>query len=140
MKVVLYFNAFAVIHIIIECVSSPFQRSLICCGMVELMNLLFLYQNTPFLAMGFLDGSYYAKAALLCLAVALVLHLVAFSAPNWAETNLDVVNRKEHFGLWRYCSVPMNGGERCDEFIDRTTSGKCFLRKTVKFYIYQCKV
>ena len=76
--------------------------------------------------MGLLEGSYYAKIAFLCLIFALLLHLISFGAPNWAQTNLDVVSRSDHYGLWRYCTDPKGGGSDCSDFIDTTSSGKLY--------------
>ena len=74
--------------------------------------------------MGLLEGSYYSKIAVLCLVFAVLLHLISFGAPNWAETNTEVVSRKDHYGLWRFCTVPKGGVSDCSDFIDYTTSGE----------------
>lgn len=63
------------------------------------------------------EGSKLPKVAFLLLLVALLFHLISFGAPHWAKTN-DNAQRREHIGLWRYCTYPIGGGETCNDFID----------------------
>lgn len=58
------------------------------------------------------------KVATMLLIIALLLHLIAIASTNWAKTDESLVDRKEHFGLWRYCTYPYGGGESCDDFVN----------------------
>ncbi|ELU12940.1 hypothetical protein CAPTEDRAFT_198743 [Capitella teleta] len=60
----------------------------------------------------------FPKVAFGCLALALLLHLIAMGAPQWARSDLNKMDRKEHIGLWRYCTYPYGGGEACGDFVD----------------------
>lgn len=72
--------------------------------------------------MGLLGDSRWAKLSCILLVLTLLLHLICFSVPHWAKTNEYKVKRREHVGLWRYCSYPINGHETCSDFINITTS------------------
>lgn len=62
--------------------------------------------------------STYKIAGVACLGVALLFHLISISAPNWAYSNPDKTDRIDHIGLWKFCTYPIGGGDRCDDFID----------------------
>lgn len=85
---------------------------------------------------GLRDGSYSPKIAAFLLIVGLLFHLISFGAPHWAKTNENRANRKEHIGLWRYCTYPIGGGETCSDFIDIITGGEA----TVTSYFLSGKV
>lgn len=61
------------------------------------------------------------KVAALLLVIALLFHLIAIGAPNWAKTDESQTDRKEHIGLWRYCTYPVGGGQSCDDFVNIIT-------------------
>ncbi len=69
-------------------------------------------------------------ASIVVLAIALLFCLIAMGAPDWGATNpgLIQVTRKDHIGLWRYCTrVKTSGGgyrDSCNDFIDIQTPGK----------------
>lgn len=65
----------------------------------------------------------FPKVAFGCLALALLLHLIAMGAPQWARSDLNKMDRKEHIGLWRYCTYPYGGGEACGDFVDIIVGG-----------------
>lgn len=73
------------------------------------------------------------KVAAVCLVVALILHLVAIAAPNWAKTNDNETDRKEHIGLWKYCTYPYGGGQSCDDFVNIITGD--WLKAAQAFFI-----
>lgn len=64
------------------------------------------------------ESSLWPKVALGLLGLSLLLHFIAMGAPQWAKTDESQVKRKEHIGLWRYCTYPIGGGEACNEFVD----------------------
>jgi len=68
------------------------------------------------------EGSPWAKIGFICLILALLLHIISFSAPNWASTN-DDFTKNEHFGLWRYCTEAVFGGKTCQDFIHIGNTG-----------------
>jgi len=68
------------------------------------------------------QGSWFPKAAVLCILLALLLHLIGMGAPYWARTNPRLTQRDEHIGLWRYCSKPFGSSSSvCDDFINIIT-------------------
>ena len=69
------------------------------------------------------EWSWVKKSTLGFLIVALILFTIAIAAPYWARTNQHVVNRDEYIGVWRYCTSPYGGGQRCDDFIDLGSYG-----------------
>eukprot|EP00923_Selenidium_pygospionis_P026026 GHVN01046111.1.p1 GENE.GHVN01046111.1~~GHVN01046111.1.p1 ORF type:complete len:211 (-),score=18.15 GHVN01046111.1:246-824(-) len=69
---------------------------------------------------GAMEGSMWPKISFVLLIVALLFHLISFGAPHWAQTNSNAM-RREHIGLWRYCTYPIGGGETCSDFIDIIT-------------------
>ena len=73
---------------------------------------------------GAMEGSKWPKIAALLMFIALLFHLISFGAPHWAKTNESRTPRKEHIGLWRYCTYPIGGGETCSDFIDIITGGE----------------
>ncbi|KAI0227890.1 hypothetical protein LSAT2_021601 [Lamellibrachia satsuma] len=72
--------------------------------------------------MTLLGESRWAKLSCILLVLTLLLHLICFSVPHWAKTNEYRTERREHIGLWRYCTYPINGHEKCDDFINIITS------------------
>lgn len=73
------------------------------------------------------------KVAAIILVIALLLHLIALGAPNWAKTDESQTERKEHIGLWKYCTYPVGGGQSCDDFVNIITGGQlCQFQLTKK--------
>jgi ubiquitin carboxyl-terminal hydrolase 34 len=69
--------------------------------------------------MGSIEGSsLFPKIAAILLAIAFLFHLIAIGAPWWARTDTDQTDRKEHIGLWRYCTSPIGGGHACNDFVE----------------------
>jgi len=63
------------------------------------------------------DGSSrLAKLAAGLLIIAFLFHLISMGATWWAQVPMD--QRTEHFGLWRYCTLPYGGTESCDDFVN----------------------
>ncbi len=84
--------------------------------------------------MGLLEGSPWPKIAAICLVLAFLSYLVAFGAPNWAETNPKTVTRREYIGLWRYCVSAEGGYQACDDFININTSGMWSIIRRKKYF------
>jgi hypothetical protein len=63
-------------------------------------------------------------ASIVVLLVALLFCLIGLGAPYWAGTN-KLVERRDHIGLWRFCTHVKKGGggekDACDDFIDIQT-------------------
>lgn len=57
------------------------------------------------------------KIAALVMCLTFILHLVSMGAAHWAKSD-DTVQRREHIGLWRFCTETIGGGTKCDRFID----------------------
>ena len=70
------------------------------------------------------EGTIWPKVALACVALSLLLHLIAMGTPHWAKSDEGRVERKEHIGLWRYCTYPVGGGQACGDFIDIIVGGQ----------------
>lgn len=70
---------------------------------------------------GVMEGSIFPKVAALLLVVVLLFHLISFGAPHWAKTDDNKSARREHIGLWRFCTYPIGGGESCSDFINIIT-------------------
>ena len=86
--------------------------------------------------MGILGENTWAKLTLSLLLFALLLHLVSFSTPHWAKPNEHKTGkRSEHIGLWKYCTYPINGGERCDDFVNTITSGLYIMQLFLSDYL-----
>lgn len=70
--------------------------------------------------MGSVEGStLLPKIATFVLALALLFHLIAISAPWWSVSNNQKTERSEHVGLWRYCTNPIGDrSEACWDFVD----------------------
>lgn len=68
------------------------------------------------------ESSLFPKVAFGLLCLALLLHFIAMGAPQWARSLPDR-ERKDHIGLWRYCSYPIGGGESCGDFVDIIVGG-----------------
>lgn len=78
----------------------------------------------PLLTMGKLgESSVWPKVALGLLGLALLIHFVAMGAPQWARSDASETGRKEHIGLWRFCTYPYGGGEACSDFVDIIVGG-----------------
>lgn len=82
--------------------------------------------------MGSVEGStLLPKIATILLALALLFHLIAISAPWWSVSNTQKTERYEHVGLWRYCTSPIGDlYESCWDFVDIITGGMCTLHST----------
>ena len=64
------------------------------------------------------------KIAAILLALAMLFHLIAISAPWWSVSNPQKTDRDEHVGLWKYCSSPIgHATESCFDFVDIITGG-----------------
>lgn len=71
--------------------------------------------------MAVMDGPIYNKAAAVCIIVAFFMFLVAFGSPHWAKSDPSVSRRKDHIGLWKYCSYAkyaVGEGDYCNDFVD----------------------
>lgn len=69
------------------------------------------------------------KIATFVLAIALLFHLIAISAPWWSVSNTQKTERSEHVGLWRYCTKPIGDkSEACWDFVDIIYGGECSLQ------------
>ena len=71
--------------------------------------------------------SWAKKGSLGVLGLTLLLQLISFGAPNWAETN-HIATRHDYIGLWKFCSGGVKPGgvkvTHCTDFIDIVTHGK----------------
>jgi len=63
--------------------------------------------------------SFFPKIATIALVIAFLFHLIAIASTWWGHADLSRTERDEHFGLWKYCANPINGGgEQCNDFVD----------------------
>ena len=70
------------------------------------------------------EGSIWPKIGVCILLFAFLLYLISFGSPHWARTIESKATRKEHLGLWRYCTYPEGyGGDTCNDFIDVIRGG-----------------
>jgi hypothetical protein len=82
------------------------------------------------------ESSIFPKVAFGCLALSLLLHFIAMGAPQWARADQNKMERKEHIGLWRFCTYPYGGGEACSDFVDIIVGGKFITNHTNRFFIF----
>lgn len=68
------------------------------------------------------ESHWYPKVALLMLLIGFLFQLIAYGAPHWSQTDASTI-RREHFGLWKYCTYPIGGNQHCDDFINLASIG-----------------
>lgn len=56
------------------------------------------------------------------LLIGFLFQLIGFGAPHWSQTDASTI-RREHFGLWKYCTYPIGGNQHCDDFINLASIG-----------------
>ncbi len=66
----------------------------------------------------------FRKLTPILLFIAVILFFISYGAQYWAEST-GKSTRREHLGLWRFCSVDeRTGTEICDDFINHPYNGK----------------
>ena len=64
------------------------------------------------------------KIGLIILLLAFLLFLIGYGSPHWCQSDPRRTNRREHIGLWKFCTYPYGSDETCSDFVDIIIGGK----------------